>query len=220
MAKTGSYIKLDRGLKKNSLWLERPFSKGQAWVDLLLLAQGVDKDKQYRGQVQHQKSGVVYTSILYLTNRWGWSRNKVYRFLDYLINAGMIVIQGRTPNDTTMRTRNGTTNGTIIAIENWALYQDHDTNNGTPNGTQKRTRNGTHNIKHIRESNKEKAIQKEAASQIFPCGAGSKPEWMADGLWETVKYRTVDNIPGIDRGFYDLYIEYAEELHRQGRDVK
>lgn len=70
------------------------------------------------------------------------------------------------------------------------------------------------------KGNNEKERKEESASQIFPCGVGRKPEWMADGLWETVKYRTVDNIPGIDRGFYDLYIEYAEEMHRQGRDVR
>ena len=58
-------------------------------------------------------------------------------------------------------TYNGTTNGTIITIENWELYQNVETNNDTKNETSnettKRTSNGTHNRKHIRESNKEKA---------------------------------------------------------------
>lgn len=167
MAKTGSYIKLDRGLKKNSMWLEKPFSKGQAWVDLLLLTQGVDREKSYRGVVQQQKSGVVYTSILYLSKRWGWYRAKVYRFLETLIDLGMIEIQGWTRNDTQNDTRNSTknstTNGTIISVVNWAFYQDgdtnDDTNNDTRNDTPNDTRNDTHNRKHIRESNKEKAIK-------------------------------------------------------------
>ena len=171
MGKTGSYIKLDRGLKRNSLWLEKPFSKGQAWVDLLLLAQGVEIDKHYRGKVQHQESGTVYTSILYLTNRWGWSRNKVYRFLKTLEQAEMISFNCIKPSDTLggtiERTQNGTysgtTNGTIISIVNWEVYQYCDTNSDTKDGTQndttKRTRDGTHNRKHIRESNKEKAIK-------------------------------------------------------------
>ena len=169
MAKTGSYIKLDRGLKKNALWLEKPFSKGQAWVDLLLLAQGIDKDKEYRGKVQNMKSGVVYTSILYLSDRWGWYRSKVYRFLETLIDLGMVEIQGWTRNDTTKRTqnstRNSTTNGTIIRIVNWASYQDgstnNSTNNRTPNSTTKRTRNDTHNIKHTENVHTEKANRKE-----------------------------------------------------------
>lgn len=194
MAKTGSYIKLDRGLKTNSLWLEKPFSKGQAWVDLLLLAQGVDKEKQYRGQIQHQKPGEVYTSILYLSNRWGWGRNKVYRFLELLIKSGMIEIQGRTRDGTINRTRNGTyngtTNGTIISIENWALYQtsetNDDTNDGTLNGTTKRTRDGTHNRKqYTRERIKEKANRKESRSApVSP--TGEIPE-MYRGQFETME---------------------------------
>lgn len=198
MAKTGSYIKLDRGLKSNSLWLEKPFSRGQAWVDLLLLAQGVDKDKQYRGKIQHQKSGEVYTSVLYLTGRWGWSRNKVYRFLDYLIKAGMIVIQGRTQNDTTNRTRNGTyngtTNGTIISIENWALYQtsdaNDDTNNGTQDGTTKRTRNGTHNRKqYTRESIKENANKYNSRSA---------PDFRPETIEEIVPERDLAGFPDFE----------------------
>lgn len=168
MAKTGSYIKLDRGLKKNALWLERPFSKGQAWVDLLLLAQGINREKEYRGQIQNMKPGIVYTSILYLSNRWGWYRSKVYRFLETLTDLGMVEIQGWTRNDTSNRTqnstKNSTTNGTIISIVNWASYQDGDTNNSTNNRTrnrtQNRTTNDTHNIKHYRESNTEKAKKK------------------------------------------------------------
>ena len=32
------YIKLHRSLMDNPLWTEKPFSRGQAWVDLLMLA--------------------------------------------------------------------------------------------------------------------------------------------------------------------------------------
>ena len=172
MAKTGSYIKLDRGLKKNALWLEKPFSKGQAWVDLLLLAQGVNRDKEYRGKIQKMKPGVVYTSILYLSNRWGWYRAKVYRFLETLIDLGMVEIQGwtqnDTQNDTQNSTKNSTTNGTIISIVNWASYQDRDaknsTKNDTPNDTTNDTTNDTHNIKQYRESNTEKANRNKKRS--------------------------------------------------------
>lgn len=163
MAKTGSYIKIDRGLKSNPLWLETPFSKGQAWVDLLILAQGIDKEKMYRGEIQKMKSGTVYTSIIYLTKRWGWGRNKVYRFLQDLIKDKMVTVQGWSQNGTQKRTlkgsNNGTTNGTIITIVNWGVYQyastNNDTNNETENGTNNGTHNGTHNIKHTKKAYKE-----------------------------------------------------------------
>ena len=139
MGRTGSYIKLDRGLKNNSLWTEKPFSKGQAWVDLLMLAQGVEKSREYRGKRQVMHRGCVYTSIYFLSDRWGWSRMKVYRFLEKLMIDEMIVVQGweidetskrtvhRTTNETTIRT----TDETTISIVNWALYQYSETSNET-----------------------------------------------------------------------------------------
>lgn len=227
MAKTGSYIKLDRGLKANPLWLEKPFSKGQAWVDLLLLAQGVEKEKQYRGKVQHQKSGEIYTSIIYLTNRWGWSRNRVYRFLELLIKQQMISVfgweraehtngtnngtQNGTNNETNKLTANGTTNGTIITIENWALYQHCDTNNdtkkkrsdgtenGTRNGTQKRTRNGTHNIKqYTRESNKENANKETPLNP--PNGGTASPSGVIPEMYRGMGFKS-----------YEEYIAWREQ---------
>ena len=225
MAKTNSYIKLDRGLKTNSIWLEKPFSKGQAWVDILLLAQGIDRDKQYRGKIQHMEPGKVYTSILYLTNRWGWSRNKVYRFLETLEKSQMITIQGRTQNDTINRTRNGTyngtTNGTIITIENWALYQygdtNNDTNNGTQNDTTNRTSNGTHNRKHIRESNKEKANRnippKSPTGGQTPSGVpkrGTDAFRNKSHLLLQEDEGTVDDIPMVYRdGTYQAFDNFA-----------
>ena len=50
-----------------------------------------------------------------------------------------------------MCTRNGTTDGTTLTIENWAFYQDarrtDGTPNETPNGTPNETPNGTLNYK-------------------------------------------------------------------------
>lgn len=220
MAKTGSYIKLDRGLKKNSLWLEKPFSKGQAWVDLLLLAQGVDREKTYRGGVQQQKSGIVYTSILYLSKRWGWYRLKVYRFLEELISLEMVEIQGWTrnvtQNDTRNSTKNSTTRGTIISIVNWAFYQDGDTNNEsnnvTQNVTQNVTRNDTYNRKHIRESNKEKAKRKKGRSA--PESPDGVPERGTDEfrrkshLLLKPEEGTLDDIPEMYRGDFTSFADY------------
>lgn len=220
MAKTGSYIKLDRGLKKNSLWLEKPFSKGQAWVDLLLLAQGIDKEKEYRGKIQSMKPGVVYTSILYLSDRWGWYRSKVYRFLENLIDLGMVEIQGWTRNDTSKRTqnstRNSTTNGTIISIVNWASYQDGDTNNSTknrtPNSTTKRTRNDTHNIKHTENVHTEKA-NRNIKSLRSDCPS-DRPERGTDEFRNRSHLLlkrdegTVDDIPVRYREMFDNFADY------------
>ena len=222
MGKTCSFIKLDRGLKKNSIWLERPFSKGQAWVDLLLLAQGIDKDVEYRGKIQKMKPGVVYTSILYLSDRWGWYRSKVYRFLETLIDLGMVEIQGWTRNDTSKRTqnstRNSTTNGTIISIVNWASYQNDGANNSTknrtPNSTTKRTRNDTHNRKYTENVHTEKENRIPPKSPKGDSTPSGMPERGTDEFRNKSHLLlkrdegTVDDIPVRYRDMFDNFADY------------
>lgn len=196
MAKTGSYIKLDRGLKNNSLWLEKPFSKGQAWVDLLILSQGVDKEKTYKGKTQKMEHGKVYTSIYFLSNRWGWSRNRVYRFLQDLVHDEMIAVKGwvldgttdGTNNGTIKRTNNDTKNGTVITIENWEFYQDSESNNGTNNGTTSRTKKSKKTEPTIErqrktEKDKENKPPKSPTGGLAP--SGEIPE-MYKGQFKTV----------------------------------
>lgn len=198
MSKTGSYIKIDRGLKNNVIWLEKPFSKGQAWVDLLILTQGIDRDVLVRGKIQNQKRGNVYTSIVFLANRWGWSRNKVYRFLEDLTNAGMIVIQGWTGNGTLNGTRNGTQNGTVITIENWDVYQYSDAADGTQIRTV-RSKKTEHTIKR-QENDKEKEKERRGRSApVSPPGRKSLPD-RDDG--------TVADIPEKYRDQFKTYAEF------------
>lgn len=229
MAKTGSFIKLDRGLKTNPIWLEKPFSKGQAWVDLLLFAQGVDREKMYRGKVQKQDPGTVYTSVIFLSKRWGWSRNKVYRFLEDLTKESMISVKGwekertqnGTQNGTRIDTKNGTTNGTIITVVNWAVYQhrgsNNETNDGTRDGTTDGTQNGTHNRKHIRESNKEKANKRIPPKSPKGDKAPSEPSRGTDEFRNISHLKlkpdegTVDDIPMVYRdGTYQSFTNFAD----------
>ena len=224
LAKTGSFIKLDRGLKNNSLWLmEKPFTKGQAWVDLLMLAQGVDKNREYRGKQQRVFRGNVYTSLYYLSDRWGWGRSKVYRFLERLMIAEMIVVQGwkiddttnRTVHRTTSDTKHDTTSDTTITIVNWDLYQYSETTNDTTNSPVRRTRSDTTDRTHKRkytEKDTEKERKKEPTFVgTYPCGLAEKPEWMDDDEWDNVRYMTASNIPSLYRGDYDDIIEYLHD---------
>lgn len=119
MSKKG-YIKLDRRILDNMLWLEKPFDYAHAWTDLLLLANHKDLDVIRRGQLMHRKRGDVDTSIGFLANRWGWSENKVRRFIGIL-------------NDTGMCTSKGTPYGTTLTIENYTKYQGEAQADGRPN---------------------------------------------------------------------------------------
>lgn len=71
------WIKLHRSLLDNPMWLQKPFSEGQAWVDLLMLAETEEKDFVVNGCTVHQKPGEVRTSKKYLMERWGWTRRKI-----------------------------------------------------------------------------------------------------------------------------------------------
>ena len=105
------WIKVWRKLASDSMWLEDRFTKGQAWVDLLLLAQGLDKTEYYDGQWAEYKAGTVYKSMRWLADRWKWNRRTVVSFLENLVLANMIEL-------TTHKSV-----GTVIRIKNWHDYQ-------------------------------------------------------------------------------------------------
>jgi len=75
------WIKLNRGLFDNELWISEPFSRGQAWVDLLLLANHKDSYYYKRGNKIVVKRGQLGRSCVELSDRWKWSRTKVNKFL-------------------------------------------------------------------------------------------------------------------------------------------
>ena len=71
------WIKVHRGILENPIWIDRPFSKGQAWIDIILLANHKGKDVLVGNRMQHISRGSFLTSELKLMDRWGWSKKKV-----------------------------------------------------------------------------------------------------------------------------------------------
>lgn len=106
------YIKIDRKLLDSPLWADKPFAEGQAWIDLLLLADYETKCKKWKGATTVFKRGSVNTSMQLLAERWGWSRSRTRTFMDKLINAERISIE------THNRQR------TVITILKYDVYQD------------------------------------------------------------------------------------------------
>lgn len=85
------WVKVNRNILEHWIWNEKPFSKGQAWVDIILLANHSDKKILLAGELVEIKKGSFITSELKLMERWGWSKNKVRAFLRLLENDSMIV---------------------------------------------------------------------------------------------------------------------------------
>lgn len=108
------WIKIHRSITGNPLWTDKPFSRGQAWIDILLRANYEDKEIMLGGNITNVKRGSFITSELKLMDRWGWSKKKVRAFLSLLENENMIV-------------RYATQKGTTITVVNYSIYQDFGT---------------------------------------------------------------------------------------------
>lgn len=86
---TDGWVKIHRQLEDNPLWLSEPFTRGQAWVDLLLMANHGPRTLFVRGNRVQIERGQVGRSLVSLSQRWQWSKGKVLAFLDTLQKAGM-----------------------------------------------------------------------------------------------------------------------------------
>lgn len=160
---SNGWIKLHRRMLDCWIWFEDDrFSRGQAWVDLLLLANHKDKKILFNGEFIVIKRGQYLTSVRKLSERWSWSVNKTYRFLKLLTDDGML--QKESDN-----------NRTLLTIVNYGVYQCVENTDGNTNeysdeytneytdGTQTRNKEykNDKNIKNIKEKDNTKVLSKK-----------------------------------------------------------
>lgn len=170
------YFVLTRALLEHEIWTEKPFSKGQAWIDLIGRANFKPTEKLVGCDLITIKRGQLVTSIGALAGRWGWSRNKVMRYIKTLEDAKMI---------TTKRTRYGT----FISVEKYSIYQLSRNTDETAKETEKRRRrDGEETEKgytrkkdnNAKKENKENSPSPSSLSRPFLDENGEElvePEW-------------------------------------------
>lgn len=107
------WICIHRKIQDNIIWDDKPFNRGAAWIDLLMLANHEDKKIIFNGSVIEVKRGEKITSLRKLSERWGWSITKVKKFLNLLKDENMIVF--KTDHQKTM-----------YKIVNYNVYQNED----------------------------------------------------------------------------------------------
>jgi hypothetical protein len=136
------YIKLWRRITDSEFWTSEKFSRAQAFVDMIILANHKDTYFRARGQRIAVKRGQLAYSEGTLSDRWRWSRGKVRRFLEEL--------ESETEQKIVQHKSNVTT---LITIINYDEYQGDGTALGTPNSTANSTANSTHlkNVKNVKE---------------------------------------------------------------------
>lgn len=118
------WVKLHRKIIDNPYWQSEPFSRGQAWVDLLLMANHKPGFVRKQGVRVSLSPGDIGMSETELATRWQWSRGKVRRFVDELEVDGMV----ERKNTETDRRK------FVLSICNYSKYQDQNSSDGTGDG--------------------------------------------------------------------------------------
>src|SRR3990167_1196211 len=149
------WVRLHRQIEESGLYFLEPFTKAQAWIDMFLNANHKDGIFSVRGNIVRLKRGQLGWSELTMCSRFGWSKNKLRRFLK------LLEVEQQIEQQKTFIT-------TIITIKNYDKFQQDDTADDTAKGQQKDSRRYTNkndkndkNDKKGRESvplSKEKTI--------------------------------------------------------------
>ena len=174
---SGGYFKVFRSLINSEFWLQEPFTRGQAWVDLIGMARHKDGYKRKRGIRVESPRGTVVVSEPELAGRWQWSRGKIRRFLRELEMEQQIVQQKCNVS-------------TLITIINYEKFQGSDTADDTEDGQQtvQQTDSNYYNRKKGKKgknvNNKEKDIgATEKVAPVSVLKSYPYPEWLNKDLW-------------------------------------
>lgn len=116
------WIKIHRKILEDSMYFAEPFTRMQAFLDLVLIANFEQTIIYKRGIKITIERGQTVRSEDELAERWKWSRGKVRRFLSELENDTKIVQQ---------KSRLCS----CISIVNYDKYQLNDTTNSTTDST-------------------------------------------------------------------------------------
>lgn len=136
MGNRTTFFTIDRRLLEEELWTAEPFTKGQAWVDLIGRASYKDGELTKRGELIITERG--------LAERWKWPDPKVRRFLEFLAKEGMIT-------RSKIRSKNRSGYRSKITIEKYDFYQDVRSESGSKNRSKNRSsnRNNINNINNL-----------------------------------------------------------------------
>jgi hypothetical protein len=113
------WVRIYRSLLDHPLWTRERFSRGQAWVDLVLRAAHKDHVVVQGNRTIQVGRGQVLTSQVRLAINWQWNRETVSRFLSLLKSLGMVAIETSRATDTGY---------TLLTLLNYNIYQggEHD----------------------------------------------------------------------------------------------
>lgn len=140
------WIRIYRELLDSAIWnTNEPFTKGQAWIDLLMLANFEDAEQIVGYETIKVRRGSYMTTIRDLSDRWKWSKSKTANYLHFLEKLKMISV-------------NADTKRTLITVVKYDDFQGGMDTKRTRSGRKAdttRTQKGNLLYKEKREEEKE-----------------------------------------------------------------
>ena len=148
------WISIHRKITGNWIWEGKPFSYGQAWIDILLECNHSERKHLIKKKLITTKRGQSSNSLQTWANRWGWSVSATRHFLDLLKIDGMC------------DTHNAQVT-TVLTVCNYDTYQNkphaqgtHDTSHKArtkiPQGTQGIHKQQLDNDNNVNNDNKKR----------------------------------------------------------------
>ena len=189
------WVRVYENLSGHWLWEDKPFAKGQAWIDLLLDAEWRDGRQIRLGrEIIVLKRGQQSVTLRDLADRWGWSKDKVSRFLKLLEEQGMISAEK-------------TQAGQVLTIENYEKYQNDTRGERDTSETQ---------VRHERDTSAK-------PSYIYQNRRITESQTYSGGENDAVN-RLVEDIPEECRETFKDFVEYREAngvtmTYASGREV-
>lgn len=169
------FLIIQRELFDHWIWNEKPYSKGQAWIDMIRLANYANKKFRIGTDTVSIPRGSFFTSLKHLSDRWGWSLKKTRLFLTLLENEKMATTKGQSK-------------GTLVTIVNYAKYQSLGQTKGTTKG-QTRGKQGASKGQQLNKDN----TGKERKFFLTPSAS------------EIKKYFSQNNYHSDPEEFFDYY---------------
>ena len=188
---TEGWIKLYRKIEDNPMFTEKPYDRAHAWLDILLTVAHEPKDFLLKGRMVHLEPGQMVFGYRKLAAKWGWSKDKVVRYLATL-------------TATQTATVTATPNGTVLTVEKWASYQGgRDSKRDTDRDT-RRDSDKPHTRRE--EVYKKKEYSAPKSSKMDANVSGRRPS------------RNVHNFGSEREVDYSAFLEAARQRHVKGGD--
>jgi hydroxymethylpyrimidine pyrophosphatase-like HAD family hydrolase len=192
------FVAIHRQIRDNKLWFSEKFSGGQAWVDLIMLANHKPACLNIRGNYVDIKRGQMARSKKNLGEDWKWSEKKVNNFLKLLQKEGQIKLI-KTPSIV------------IIEITNYDIHQQKEGQKKDRTNKEEKQKMPNNNVNNDKNENNPQAPKTEI--KVFKEFRGGIGELCAL-LDEESMQKAKDNCKGWN--FFDLLNVYISWIKQNG----